>query len=195
MDGQGNPLPRVSDKPIRCLKVARKMHVPGQTPGEQEIVYYIPPIRDYYGFRYEVGKTTEMKRSPDKESEPIHAVHTPCTAAIYMGMQFEVNMGLHTYHPDSQGARFLHNALKRRIERIHNEDGEAPFFPSGTRTGWDEAVVLECEIPAGVPYYEGVSEESGRIDTRGYASEKLKVLRELTPEEVEKLSEPPAYAS
>jgi hypothetical protein len=62
-------------------------------------------------------------------------------------------------------------------------------------TKWDEAVILECEIPAGVPYYEGITEESRRIDTRGYASEKLKVLRELTPEEVEKLPAPPAYVS
>lgn len=193
VDEQGSPLPKVSDKPIRCLKVARKMHVPGQTPDEPEFVYYMPPIRDYYGFMYEVGKTAEMKGSPGKEPEPIHAVHTPCMAAIYMDMQFEVNMGLHTYRPESQGARFLYDALLEQItRRCSAEQVERGWLGE---TKWDEAVILECEIPAGVPYYEGITEESRRIDTRGYASEKLKVLRELTPEEVEKLPAPPAYVS
>ena len=189
------PSPSVATEPIRCLKVVRKVHIPDPNSGMDETVEYKPPIRGY-GFRYYIGETVGMgdfrfENAPCRENI-LQATASDCMTASIMGYEHEVNYGLHTYRPDSQGARFLYGALKHQIER---RDNEALFFPSRTRTGWDEPVILECEIPAGALYYEGVSEESNSIDTRGYASEKLKVLRELTPEEVEKLPAPPAYVS
>lgn len=191
------PSPSVATEPIRCLKVVRKVHIPDPNSGMDETVEYKPPIRDWYGFRYNIGETVGMgdflfENRPCMENT-LQAIVSGCMAASLMGYEHEVNYGLHTYRPDSQGARFLYGALKQQIERRDNEDGEAPFFPSGTRTGWDEAVILECEIPAGALYYEGITEESESVDTRGYASDRLTVLRELSKEEVEKLPEPPAH--
>lgn len=194
------PSPSVATEPIRCLKVVRKTSALDPRPDIGVTTDYFPPIRDYYGFKYYIGETARMggvcfKNEPCVENT-LQATVSGCLAASLSGYEHEVNHGLHTYRPDSQGARFLYDALKHQIDRRYNNDGEAPFFPSGERSaGRDEAAILECEIPAGALYYEGVSEESDSVDTRGYASDRLTVLRELTPEEVEKLPAPPAHYS
>lgn len=188
------PLPKTADKPIRCLKVVRKITTLPSNPNKPTSVEYVPPIRDYYGFRYYVGETARMgglsfDNRPSKENT-LQAENT-IPWMIWRNYDYEVNHGLHTYCPDSQGARFLQSALKEQIDRVELEG----TFDTERRDVWTEPAILECEIPVGAHYYEGISEESDSVDTRGYASDRLTVLRELSKEEVEKLPAPPAHRS
>lgn len=189
------PSPSVATEPIRCLKVVRKISTLDPRPDIGVTTDYLPPIRDYYGFKYYIGETAHMggvcfKNEPCSENT-LRATVSGCMAAHLKGYKHEVNYGLHTYRPDSQGARFLYDALKHQIERKNGSATQDEDQPGSK----EETVILECEIPAGALYYEGVSEESDSVDTRGYASDRLHVVRELTPEEVEKLPAPPAHCS
>lgn len=189
------PSPSVATEPIRCLKVVRKITTLPPSPDKPTSVEYLPPIRDYYGFRYYVGETARMgglsfDNRPSEENT-LQATVAGCRAMSLMDYGHEVNHGLHTYRQDSQGARFLYSALKEQIDRVELEGS----FDTERRNVWTEPAILECEIPMGAHYYEGVSEESMNVDTRGYASDRLTVLRELSKEEIEKLPAPPAHYS
>lgn len=186
----GTPLPYVSDKPVRCYKVVRKIHTACPAPdngGRKESVKYVPPIRDSYDFEYRIGETADMKTVPFND-RGVFAEANPL--ADTEGYEHLVNYGLHSCKVSSHQASFLYDALRYQMDCRKKEAEENPYWPA--RNGWDEPAVLECEIPAGVPYFEGISELYKDIDSGGYASEKLRVIRELTPQEVSELPHPPA---
>ena len=84
------------------------------------------------------------------------------------GYNYTVDPGIHTWDAKSQGAEKYVSWLKEKLAR------HSYGYPYCCAT----PVILECEIPAGTKYYSGIAWADDKVKCAGYASEKVKVIKE-----------------
>lgn len=172
--------PLTASRNIKCLKVVFKDIYDGN------VIY-----RSLFGIsrylHYTIGKTINMNDELIPGLTPLCELKSyfePCTGANAK-LRRRVDEGLHTFPTDSKTARslMLWAIDGLNFTKYNNTLGKRKRV---VRT----ATILECEIPEGTLFFEGHSNcfppECG-LSQFGYVSEYLKVNRELTEEEIEKL--------
>lgn len=145
---------------VRCLKIVRKTVHPDGT------VAYRSPFALEHPVSYRIGQVAEM-RGDIIEDLKLCNFKVDCTwlSDLHKKYSHICNHGLHTFHPESDWRKVYDRLL------------EILDYPEDSR---ESLAVLECRIPHGTNYYEGMSNcMTEECDERGYASERLKVEREI----------------
>ena len=171
-DGQ-KPLPeelpsKTAKESIPCLKVVLKIVTKDENGAEK--VRYISPWRRspwFDDFQYPMGEVVNHD-PPEvlKKNRYTEFKSRFKSSDVYC---YVVDTGLHTWNPTDNGAqrylRWLKKQDKESLERRFRLKNAA-------------LTILECEIPTGTRYFEGVAwpDREGRCS--GYASDKLKVIKE-----------------
>ena len=160
---------KTAKKPIRCLKVV------AVTKGLDGPVYH-----SFYAFcgslTYKIGETIDMNEG---RSKPDKFGSLPNYSFFKEDYARRVEVGIHTFVPDCNGARSVYEWGKL----------EEQFYNKISR-GYDEVAILECEIPAGAKYFEGKAtcfRSEYNVDERAYVSDKLHIIRALSEEEIKQL--------
>lgn len=159
----------VAEEPIKCLKLVRKSI---GVDGNPEYHAYFA----YSDVEYRIGVTFRDDN--------------PFTRSLLNSIE----RGLHTFLPDTNGARTLYDwAVQRRDhfrkkERLSTDPSEKSFY----RGCAHDVALLECQIPAGARYYEGQCNcltyfGDKELDQSGYVSDMLTPIRELTLDEIEQM--------
>lgn len=154
-----------AEEPIKCLKLVQKYL---GADGNPEYRSYF----EYNDVEYRIGET--FTDSNPFTKSPFGSIES----------------GLHTFLPDSNGARTMYDwAVQRRDYFRKKEESAIPHEKSFYHSCAYDVALLECEIPAGARYYEGqcncltyFGEEE--LDQTGYVSDMLTPVRELGLDEI-----------
>lgn len=161
--------PETAEKPIKCLKLVRKyVGADGN-----------PEYRSYFSYgdvEYRIGET--------------FADTNPFTRSFLDSIE----RGLHTFLPDRNGARTMHDWAVQRRDYFRKREKESadPSEKRFCRSCAYDVALLECEIPAGARYYKGecnclTSFGEEELDQTGYVSDMLTPVRELTADEIARM--------
>lgn len=161
--------------PIRCLKVVAVSNTSGK-----------PVYHSFYSFngsiRYKIGGTADMNDGHTETKDELRTLPYYGFDELRDGVpdfKYRVEAGIHTFSPEGDAARSVYEWGKKELEFYNND-----LFDR------DNIAILECEIPAGAEYYEGVAtcfNEQYQVDERGYVSDKLHIIRALSEEEINAL--------
>lgn len=174
--------PEIAKKPIPCLKVVLKVvtqpYKYDENMDEQfrdyEKTEYVSPWRRepwHDKFTYSVGQVVEHNPAPLLGSSryiPMRAERHYYRGENENGYNYTVDPGIHTWNAKSPGAEKYVQWLKEEIVK------HSYCYPYCCAT----PVILECEIPAGTRYYRGIAWADSKVKCSGYASEKVKVIKE-----------------
>ena len=164
--------PVTSNKDIKCYKVVRKC------TDKDNNVYYMPLFNFTHNIRYYLGMTVDMNDSV-----------VPRVKDIFKSEKNEIKVNeKHFTHP------------YKVEEGLHSFTNKNTFWKSVARWGiknieiddkwiWEDIfkdvriTVIECVIPAGVPFFTGehncLPHKNDRMKEMGYCSTKLKFVKEI----------------
>lgn len=173
--------PETAKKPIPCFKVVLKVvtqpYKYDENIGEQfrdyEKVEYVSPWRRepwHDRFTYSIGHVAEHNPTPlfgPSRNVPLRA-ERHYYRGENEGYNYTVDPGIHTWNAKSPGAEKYMLWLKEQLVK------HSHCYPYCCAT----PVILECEIPAGTRYYRGIAWADDKVRCAGYASERVKVIKE-----------------
>lgn len=159
-----NTKPSVSSQGIKCIKVVRKCI------GKDNNTEYTSLFDLHDIVKYNIGEITRMGDRYKFEAKPRSSwwytgFVSKSSYSYYCGP------GIHTFKPDAV------KAWKNVYDWAKDE----------FKKGYPDIIgisVLECEIPAGIKYFEGISTclSDNTILEYGYCSESVRVIREIESE-------------
>lgn len=156
----------VAEKPIKCYKVVKKTVSADGNP--EYHAYFV-----YSDVEYKIGETF-------KDTNP-----------FTRSLLNSIERGLHTFLPDTNGARTLYDRAVQRRDYFRKKEKEtsSPSEKRFYRSNAYDVAILECRIPAGARYYEGECNcltyfGDEKLDQTGYVSDMLTPIRELTQDEI-----------
>lgn len=155
--------PLKHDAPIRCLKLVYKVKEYNSI-GELIGTRYISPFSN---FEYKIGEVAKIKENEIFAAEWL--VNRDFLSEEHAMYEYVCKHGLHTFEMSERSF----DAVMKVLDWMRN-------YLRNIYTQKQEICLLECEIPANVPYYEGKSNcMSENHNEYGYCSEQLNVLREI----------------
>ena len=153
-----NIKPHKADKPIKCLKLVRKI-----TDMEGN-VSYIPLYIGLHGssMKYVIGQRAEMLKDKYEPEGVLARKVRGNVIGRFPQYNLSLHEGLHTFLPD--------------VDDWESVAAWAMYYYEGKI----DLALLECEIPAGTDYCYGLHNcLSSNNGERGYVSEYLDVIKEV----------------
>lgn len=182
-----NNSPKIAKKPIRCIKLVKKI-----TFSDGNVKYYA-----LYGgnisrsISYKIGETVNMNKGfegcPEYQIE-LNSKNRLCND-VYPDYPYMVDVGLHSFHPDADGWKDAYSFMMEFFKQSPEDEHCIPLYNEKVKVKEDGTIfymninisvnveVLECEIPAGAKYMEGVQFCSQTNKNQyGYVSDQLKII-------------------